>query len=360
MEVKEISLSKSYLYGFFAAMISTLIYSAIAIPIYILLISSNPNNFLVYLLYTLDIWVWIWISMSILYAFVVVFIFSAKEHEANLRKSIGNILFFVVTSIVMLLSLSYIPEIQKILYRQEYTFYSTILSLCLFFMAIFLSYNTFYSTILSLCLFFMAIFLSYNIRNIIFFMYNLILFNLGYEANNASNSSVNEAEKTNTLEYEIFNNTLKTVISFSQRHNYAIGIMAFNISNANDIIEHYDRFGYYKIRKDLVAFIKREARAGESQCLIDDDIIYIIVYANEEEALKITKRYLKMLQNYNFSYNGDNIDVKVSMAVSGFDFADNKANKISIFTVKDNLTDKIKEALRESKETEIIVYQKGI
>ncbi|WP_455144475.1 hypothetical protein [Brachyspira pilosicoli] len=341
MEVKEISLSKSYLYGFFAAMISTLIYSAIAIPIYILLISSNPNNFLVYLLYTLDIWVWIWISMSILYAFVVVFIFSAKEHEANLRKSIGNILFFVVTSIVMLLSLSYIPEIQKILYRQEYTFYSTILSLCLFFT---------------------AIFLSYNIRNIIFFMYNLILFNLGYESANSSNNSSDEAEKTNTLEYEIFNNTLKTVISFSQRHNYAIGIMAFNISNANDIIEHYDRLGYYKIRKDLVAFIKKEARAGESQCLIDDDIIYIIVYANEEEALKITKRYLKMLQNYNFSYNGDNIDVKVSMAVSGFDFADNKANKISIFTVKDNLTDKIKEALRESKETEspVIVYQKGI
>lgn len=341
MEVKEISLSKSYLYGFFAAMISTLIYSAIAIPIYILLISSSPNNFLVYLLYTLDIWVWIWISMSILYAFVVVFIFSAKEHEANLRKSIGNILFFVVTSIVMLLSLSYIPEIQKILYRQEYTFYSTILSLCLFFM---------------------AIFLSYNIRNIIFFMYNLILFNLGYESANSSNNSSDEAEKTNTLEYEIFNNTLKTVISFSQRHNYAIGIMAFNISNANDIIEHYDRLGYYKIRKDLVAFIKKEARAGESQCLIDDDIIYIIVYANEEEALKITKRYLKMLQNYNFSYNGDNIDVKVSMAVSGFDFADNKANKISIFTVKDNLTDKIKEALRESKETEspVIVYQKGI
>ena len=341
MEVKEISLSKSYLYGFFAAMISTLIYSAIAIPVYILLISSNPNNFLVYLFYTLDIWVWIWISMSILYAFVVVFIFSAKEHEVNLRKSIGNILFFVVTSIVMLLSLSYIPEIQKILYRQEYTFYSTILSLCLFFM---------------------AIFLSYNIRNIILFMYNLILFNLGYEDSNSSNSSINEAEKTNTLEYEIFNNTLKTVISFSQRHNYAIGIMAFNISNANDIIEQYDRFGYYKIRKDLVAFIKREARAGESQCLIDDDIIYIIVYANEEEALKITKRYLKMLQNYNFSYNGDNIDVKVSMAVSGFDFADNKANKISIFTVKDNLTDKIKEALRESKETEspVIVYQKGI
>ncbi|MEI0532007.1 hypothetical protein R4I97_10635 [Brachyspira pilosicoli] len=341
MEVKEISLSKSYLYGFFAAMISTLIYSAIAIPIYILLISSNPNNFLVYLLYTLDIWVWIWISMSVLYAFVVVFIFSAKEHEANLRKSIGNILFFVVTSIVMLLSLSYIPEIQKILYRQEYTFYSTILSLCLFFI---------------------AIFLSYNIKNIILFMYNLILFNLGYESNNSSNSSINEAEKTNTLEYEIFNNTLKTVISFSQRHNYAIGIMAFNISNANDIIEHYDRLGYYKIRKDLVAFIKREARAGESQCLIDDDVIYIIVYANEEEALKITKRYLKMLQNYNFSYNGDSIDVKVSMAVSGFDFADNKANKISIFTVKDNLTDKIKEALRESKETEspVIVYQKGI
>lgn len=341
MEVKEISLSKSYLYGFFAAMISTLIYSAIAIPIYILLISSNPNNFLVYLLYTLDIWVWIWISISILYAFIVVFIFSAKEHEANLRKSIGNILFFVVTSIVMLLSLSYIPEIQKILYRQEYTFYSTILSLCLFFI---------------------AIFLSYNIRNIIFFMYNLILFNLGYEASSYSNSSDDETEKTNTLEYEIFNDTLKTVISFSQRHNYAIGIMAFNISNANDIIEHYDRFAYYKIRKDLVAFIKREARAGESQCLIDDDIIYIIVYANEEEALKITKRYLKMLQNYNFSYNGDNIDVKVSMAVSGFDFADNKANKISIFTVKDNLTDKIKEALRESKETEspVIVYQKGI
>ena len=36
MEDKQINLSKSYIYGFFAAMISTLIYSAIIIPFYIL------------------------------------------------------------------------------------------------------------------------------------------------------------------------------------------------------------------------------------------------------------------------------------------------------------------------------------
>ena len=68
MESKKINLSKSYLYGFFASMISALIYSAVIIPIYILLISPNPQNFFVYLLYTLDIWVWIWIAVSILYS----------------------------------------------------------------------------------------------------------------------------------------------------------------------------------------------------------------------------------------------------------------------------------------------------
>ena len=98
MEAKQINLSKSYIYGFFAAMISTLIYSAVIIPIYILLISSNQQNFMVYLLYALDVWVWIWIGISILYAFIIVLMQPTKTYS-SLSKSIENLLFFIVTSI---------------------------------------------------------------------------------------------------------------------------------------------------------------------------------------------------------------------------------------------------------------------
>ena len=124
MESKKINLSKSYLYGFFASMISALIYSAVIIPIYILLISPNPQNFFVYLLYTLDIWVWIWIAVSILYSFIVVLMFNINKDFIN---TICNFLFFIVTSSILLLSLSYVPAIQNILYRREYTFYFAIL-----------------------------------------------------------------------------------------------------------------------------------------------------------------------------------------------------------------------------------------
>ena len=121
MESKKINLSKSYLYGFFASMISALIYSAVIIPIYILLISPNPQNFFVYLLYTLDIWVWIWIAVSILYSFIIVLMFNINKDFIN---TICNFLFFIVTSSILLLSLSYVYRIfyieENILFILQY------------------------------------------------------------------------------------------------------------------------------------------------------------------------------------------------------------------------------------------------
>ncbi|HJH56268.1 MAG TPA: hypothetical protein K8V77_09340, partial [Brachyspira hyodysenteriae] len=140
MEDKQINLSKSYIYGFFAAMICTLIYSAVIIPIYILLISPNTQNFFVYLLYALDVWVWIWIGISILYAFIIVLMQPTKSYT-GVSRTIENLLFFAVTSIILILSLSYVPEIQKLLYKRDYTFYSSILAIGLFFISIQLSYN---------------------------------------------------------------------------------------------------------------------------------------------------------------------------------------------------------------------------
>ena len=246
MEDKQINLSKSYIYGFFAAMICTLIYSAVIIPIYILLISSNPQNFFVYLLYALDVWVWIWIGISILYAFIIVMMQPTKKYT-SLSKTIENLLFFIVTSVILILSLSYVPEIQKLLYKKDYTFYSTILAVGLFFI---------------------SIQLSYCIKKFIIFMYKTILYNLGYtiedeiidDDEDEYKTENYEVIKINKSEYEIFSSTIKNIIAFSQRYKHAIGIIAFKISNSNSIIDEYGNSAYRKLQDELIKAIKKNAR----------------------------------------------------------------------------------------------------
>lgn len=334
MESKKINLSKSYLYGFFASMICALIYSTVFIPIYILLISSNPQNFFVYLLYTLDIWVWIWISISILYAFIIVLMFNVENDFFN---GVSNFLFFIVTSATILLSLSYIPAIQKILYRGEYTFYFVILSIGLFFI---------------------SVELTYCVKKMIVFLYKTIIYNLGYYDETEEHGE----ENINNIESEIFFNTMKNIISFSQRHEYSIGLMAFKISNHKKIEEKYGDAGYKSVKEELIKFIKQNSRTGENQAFAENNTIYTYIYSNEEEAWKIIRRYFKGLKNYNFEYNGEDIDIDITMAVSGYDFSINKMNKISAFVIKDNLITKLQEALIEAEETEnpVVFYQKGI
>ncbi len=334
MESKKINLSKSYLYGFFASMICALIYSAVFIPIYILLISSNPQNFFVYLLYTLDIWVWIWITVSILYAFIIVLMFNVENDFVN---GLSNFLFFLVTSATILLSLSYIPAIQKILYRGEHTFYFIILSTALFFI---------------------SVELTYCVKKMIVFLYKMIIYNLGYY----DESEEYIEENINNIESEIFFNTMKNIISFSQRHEYAIGLMGFKISNHKKIEEKYGDVGYKSIKEELIKFIKQNSRTGENQAFAENNTIYTYIYSDEEEAWKIIRRYFKGLKNYNFEYSGENIDIDITMAVSGYDFSINKMNKISAFVIKDNLIAKLQEALIEAEETEnpVVFYQKGI
>ncbi len=343
MEDKQINLSKSYIYGFFAAMICTLIYSAIIIPIYILLISPNIQNFFVYLLYALDVWVWIWIGISILYAFIIVLMQPTKSYT-GFSKTMENLLFFIVTSVILILSLSYVPEIQKLLYKKDYTFYSSILAIGLFFI---------------------SIQISYNVKKLMIFMYKTILYNLGYSVeddtilDDEEYDSDNQIVKVDKSEYEIFSTTIKNIIAFSQRYKHAIGIIAFKISNSNSIIEEYGNTAYKKLEDELIRAIKKNARIGENQCMLYDDVIYSTIFANEEEAWKATKRYFKALKNYNFEYNNETIDLNVSMAVSGFDFSNNMSNKISVFVVKDTMMKKIKDALNESEETgsPVIYYE---
>ena len=69
--------------------------------------------------------------------------------------------------------------------------------------------------------------------------------------------------------------------------------------------------------------------------------------------------YFKVLKNYNFEYNNESVDINVSMAISGFDFSNNRSNKMSVFAVKDSMMRKIKDALVESEETgsPVIYYE---
>ena len=96
--------------------------------------------------------------------------------------------------------------------------------------------------------------------------------------------------------------------------------------------------------------------------MIDKNTIYTIIYATEDEAWKTTRRYFKALKNYLFQYNNENVNIEVSIAVSGFDFSNNKVNKMSSSVIKDIILEKIKDALIEAEETEspVIFYQKGI
>ncbi|MBW5410165.1 hypothetical protein E6A50_07265, partial [Brachyspira hampsonii] len=262
----------------------------------------------------------------------------------GVSKTIENLLFFAVTSIILILSLSYVPEIQKLLYKRDYTFYSSILAIGLFFI---------------------SIQLSYNLKKLIIFMYKTILYNLGYsiedniiQDDNDENSDY-EVVKMDKSEYEIFSSTIKNIIAFSQRYKHAIGIIAFKISNASSIREEYGNTAYKKLEDELIKAIKKNARIGENQCMLYEGIIYSVIFANEEEAWKATKRYFKALKNYNFEYNEESVDINVSIAVSGFDFSHNISNKISVFVIKDNMMKKIKDALNESEETgsPVIYYE---
>ena len=100
----------------------------------------------------------------------------------SLSKTIENLLFFIVTSVILILSLSYVPEIQKLLYKKDYSFYSTILAVGLFFI---------------------SIQLSYCIKKFTIFMYKTILYNLGYNIGDDTIEEDNEKNKKDLDKYDI-------------------------------------------------------------------------------------------------------------------------------------------------------------
>ena len=83
-------------------------------------------------------------------------------------------------------------------------------------------------------------------------MYKSILYNLGYDDEEEEYSEIN----TNVIESEIFFNTLKNIISFAQRHEYAIGLIAFKISNHKKIVDKCGEIGKNKSAKTVLPTVR--------------------------------------------------------------------------------------------------------
>lgn len=327
MKQKELNLYRSFIYGFLSSMIVTFIYSAVIISLYILLMSMTPKMFMLKMISILDIWVWIWISISILYAFSVTISHIIRNKSKSFQNKISKILFFIITAVVVTITISYIPQVQKIFISGDFLFYIIIFS----------------SIILLIC-----IQVSFNIEKLIFFIYKMLLFNLGYDMSVFMDKK--EEKEIFTSEYEMFFKTAENVIAFSQREKHSIGIIGFKIANYLDIIQNYGEEAYNNIEEQVINTIKNHARVGENQCLLQENTIYSLLYADEEEAWKTARRYYKALKGNNFEYGGENIEVNIAVAVSGFDFSENKSS-VSLSGIRDNLMWKISDAISESQET---------
>lgn len=328
MKQKELNLYMSFIYGFIASLMSVFLYSAVIICFYTIIVSSKIETFSIMLLAIFDIWIWFWISISILYAFAITIFFILRNSSKYVKNIITRILFFIITAIAVVITASYIPQIEKMFYSKDFLFFIIISSIVMFLI---------------------SLQISFSLENITLNIYKTILNNLGYDTA-IFNEQKEEKEEEFNSEYEMFFKTAEDVIAFSQRHKHAIGIIGFKISNYLAIIQNYGEESYKQIEKEFINAIKNHARVGENQCLLQENTIYSLLYANEEEAWKTSRRYFKALKGRSFEHDGENIEVSIAIAVSGFDFSEKKASA-SLQIIRDNLMWHLIDAIVESQET---------
>lgn len=338
MDKKDINMSGAFIFGIFSSMITTFLYSSIIISAYFIIISDTMKIFVYNITSILDIWVWIWLATSVLYGFSIPICIIVKNINKKNTHLIINIVFFIITLFLVLTAASYLPQIKFFDRKNDIFFYIFILSLLITFITIHLSLG--------------IKFVLFNLNN--FFMemlnYNKVSF---FEYDNDKNTL-----KEQEYSYELFFNTADNIISIAQRNKLSVGIIGFRVSNYLEILNQYGESVYNSVEKLVIKAIYEQARLGENQCLLQENTIYSILYANEEQAYKAALRYSNSLKRYTFEYGKELIPVSIVVAVSGIDFADKKITT-NAAVIRDKLMWRIIDAIGEAQETQnpVIHYE---
>lgn len=338
MDKKDINMSTAFIFGIISSMITTFLYSSVTISVYFIIISDTMKIFMYNIISILDVWIWIWLAMSILYGFTVPLCLIMNKLNKKNGQLVVNIMFFIITLFLILTAISYIPQIQLFDRKNDIMLYILLLSLLITFITLHLSIG--------------MKFVLFKINN--FFMellnYNKISF---FEDENDKNII-----KENEYSYELFFKTADNIIAIAQRNKLSVGIIGFRISNYLEILNQYGENVYSSIEKLVIKAIYEQARLGENQCLIQENTIYSILYANEDEAYKAAIRYSNSLKTYTFEYNKEVIPVSIVVAVSGIDF-NSKKTTANVSLIRDKLMWSIIDAIGEAQETDnpVIYYQ---
>lgn len=328
MEVKKNSLFMVFIFGVLSALLVILLYTLVPVSLYLLFQSSSLEIFLLYLVSAIRVAVWIWITISILYAFSIMIVKALKNSSILFRSYLISFLFFVLTISFIAIGLSYVP---KIITKASS------------------SNSLFYLAILSFSVTLITIQVSVTIRRSIIKVYELMTTAFGYDS-----TIFNEEKNYDDIDtdQEIFNGSFDNALSFSYRNKTALGVICFKISNIYQILPEYGEAAYSSLESQLVRAIKEQARGCENQCLIRDNTILSIIYADEEMAYKALRRYYKSLKLYSFEYDGVVIPFDLAIAASGVDFSNsNLVGHDDLDILRSKIVLRALDALLESEET---------
>jgi hypothetical protein len=159
-------------------------------------------------------------------------------------------------------------------------------------------------------------------------------------------------------DYERFLLELDKTIAVNRRYRRAFGILGIRISNRLALMERFSADGYDLIEKQLIALVRRHARLGENQCLVQKGGIFSIVYANADGAYGALGRFEKLIKAHRFAYRRLAADVTLSYGVAGIDFGSAVHNE-STADIRDRLMLRIIDVLSdaEQKQSFSVAYE---
>ena len=323
-----IALFQIFLIGSLSSFLMLFIYNWVFILLYILTTTSELNIFFYRANTVFASWVWVGVTLAILYAFVIVLSSIMKIRREWLYNIIIDILFFIIAMLNIIILGSYVRDLTSIFSAEN---------------------RVIYISILSVSFVFVGIIFSYTMRIATFKLYNFMLNINAYNKNVGVNSI--------SREYDMFFNMFSEALLFGKKNDLPVGIVGFKIYNHIDIVEKYGIDAYTNVKKEFSNIIKELARGGENQCFLYNNIVYSVVYTNEDESQKCLSRYSMLLKSHDFIDEGITIPIEVVSAISGVDFARSKM-RVSVDIVIENMIKSVSDLLSQSdgKETYVMFY----
>ncbi|MEK6794450.1 MAG: hypothetical protein AABZ39_06720 [Spirochaetota bacterium] len=159
------------------------------------------------------------------------------------------------------------------------------------------------------------------VRRSFFWLYSTLLSIFMVENKNAYLLDTEFAARERVPDYELFLRELEDLLAVSRRIKRPLGIMGVRIANQLALIERYSSDGYDALEKQLIDLIRRHARTGENQCLVQKGSIISVVFADSDSAYKALARFEKLVAAHRFVYRNAETDVRVVFGAAGFDFA---------------------------------------